>query len=199
MIKSIKDTTIHGKQCRQLECDKVCWNPSGSQFIHYSNDSLYRYNSDLDTFQLIAAFEAQKNDSWNILVKDWDDSIDTVSVFVDSISTLMINESHLRALWVSYHLKDYDSEGAKIQDYKYNSQIVEKIGDTDYLFNFPVNAGLICDGNYSQGLRCYEDSDLGFYSTGIADSCTYTYTWTGIDSYTIDKTINVFPNPTDGL
>lgn len=198
-IKSIKDTTINGKQSRRLDCKRLCWNPSGRQYIHYTNDSLYYYYPVLDTFQLIAAFNAQPDDSWNILIKDWDESVDTVTVRVDSINSIAINEKPLRQLFVTYYLKNHDPNGAVIQNYDYNSRIIEKIGDVHYLFNFPVNAGLMCDDNYSEGLRCYEDAELGLYSTGIADSCTYTYTWTGIESSTVLKKITVFPNPTNGL
>lgn len=198
-IKSIKDTTINGKQSRRLDCKRLCWNPSGRQYIHYSNDSLYYYYPILDTFQLIAAFNAQSGDSWNILIKDWDESIDTVIVQVDSINSIAINEKPIRQLFVTYYLKNYDLNGEVIQNYDYNSRIIEKIGDVYYLFNFPINAGLMCDANYSQGLRCYEDSELGFYSTGIADSCTYTYTWTGTENNAALKMITVFPNPTNGL
>jgi len=196
MIKSAKDSIIKGKDCRQLDCDGLCWNPSGTQFIYYSNDSLYHFNTDLDTFQLISYFNSTKGDSWDILSKDWDESIDTVTVTVDSISTILINENSLRQLYVTYNLKDYNSEGTEIQDYSYSSRIIERIGDISYFFNFPVNAGLMCDDNYSQGLRCYQDSNLGFYSTGIADSCAYTHKWTGIANNNIDLLFEIYPNPT---
>jgi len=196
MIKSVKDTIIKGKDCVQLDCDGLCWNPSGTQFIYYSNDSLYHYSPDLDTFQLISCFNSSRGESWDILIKDWDESIDTVTVTVDSINSILINENTLRQLHVTYSLKDYDSEGSEIQNYDYTSRIIEKIGDVDYFFNFPVNAGLMCDDNYSQGLRCYEDPSFGFYSTGIADSCTYTYKWTGIDKKDNDLNFEIYPNPT---
>jgi hypothetical protein len=191
-IKSIKDTTINGKPSRKLDCDWLCWNPSGIQYIHYSNDSLYHYNSDLNKFQLIAAFNAQKGDTWDILMKDWDDSIDTLRVLVDSINIVTINQKPLRQLFVTYNLKG-------VQNYSYPSRIIEKIGDVYYLFNFPLNANLICDANYSQGLRCYEDSELGFYSTGIADSCTYIWISNNIEHKSVDDMLEVFPNPTHGM
>lgn len=196
-IKSIKDTTINGKQSRKLDCDWLCWNPSRIQYIHYSNDSLYHYNSGLDKFQLIAAFNAQKDDSWNFAIKELDESIDTVTVLVDSINTIPFNQKQLRQLFVTYYLKDYDSKGVQVSNYNYTSRIIEKIGDVYYLFNFPVNAGVLCDDNYSQGLRCYQDSEIGFYSTGIADSCTYT--WTGVENKLVVDMLEVFPNPTHGL
>lgn len=199
MIKSVKDTIIKEKQCQKLDCDRVCWNPSGIQFVHYSNDSLFFFDSKLDDFQLISAFNAQKGDSWQILIEDWDETIDTIKVNVDSTSTVDINGQNLSVLNVTYHLVDYYTDKSIIQDYYYSSKIIEFIGDVGYLFNFPSETGLMCDDNYSHGLRCYEDTDLGFYSTEIADSCTYSYKWTGMDNNIIEKKINVFPNPTAGL
>ena len=191
MIKSVKDTIISGKECRKLDCDEVCWNPSGFQFIHYSNDSLYYYNPNLNSFQLISAFNSKKGDSWNILIKDYDETIDTISVSVDSTDIININEKSLRQLYVNYHLTDYNSDNVLVQDYSYSSRIIERIGDVLYLFNFPVWTGLMCDMNYSGGLRCYEDSELGLYSTG---SVPCTYTWT--DIILSDFEFEIYPNPT---
>jgi hypothetical protein len=198
VIKSVKDTLIKERQCKQLDCDRLCWNPSGTQYANYKNDSLFFYDSKLDSFQLISDFNAQKGDSWPILIEDWDKTIDTVRVIVDSTSSIDINGNDLRVLFVNYHLIDYN-DVSLVQDYYYPSKIIELIGDTDYFFNFPNETGLMCDANRSGGLRCYEDSNIGFYTTGIADSCTYTYKWTGIESISFDKNINVFPNPTDGI
>jgi hypothetical protein len=49
-------------------------------------------------------------------------------------------------------------------------------------------------------LRCYEDPDLGFYSTGIADSCDYIYRYVGMISQEEPSDhFKVFPNPSDDL
>lgn len=44
-------------------------------------------------------------------------------------------------------------------------------------------------------LRCYEDSELGFYNTGLRDSCDYTYVWVSIQQSPTASDINVYPNP----
>ena len=76
----------------------------------------------------------------------------------------------------------------------YPSEIMERIGDMTYLFNFYPEFALACDFNWADGLRCYEDPLLGFYSTGIADSCTYV--WTGIEDKLADKALfTIYPNP----
>jgi hypothetical protein len=53
----------------------------------------------------------------------------------------------------------------------------------------------VCDDNYSAGLRCYYDPQYGIYSTGIADSCNYTYKWTGTGEKPADEAFQLFPNP----
>lgn len=53
----------------------------------------------------------------------------------------------------------------------------------------------MCDANYSAGLRCYEDSEFGLYSTGIADTCNHTYKPTSISENKIDQEFELIPNP----
>lgn len=199
MITSISDTIINGKPCRKLFCDDLCWNPSRTQFVYYSNDSLFFFDQELDMFQLIADFNAKKNDSWKVLVMDWDNFIDTVLVTVDSAFIQSINQIDLKTLNVTYTITDQISDGVIVQHIwvsSYSSQIIERIGDIQYLFNFPKDASMACDMNYSGGLRCYEDTVLGFYSTGIAESCTYTYKWTGIENNNLESEFKIYPNPT---
>jgi hypothetical protein len=53
---------------------------------------------------------------------------------------------------------------------------------------------MTCDANWADGLRCYEDTYIGFYSTGIADSCTYIFV--GLNEIEQRKeAIKVYPNP----
>lgn len=99
----------------------------------------------------------------------YDNNLDTINVSIDSISPIVINGKSLKRLHVPYYLLTEE------YPYSYNSIIIEKIGDIQYMFNYYPSASVACDGNYSAGLRCYQDSELGFYSTGIADSCDYIY------------------------
>ena len=143
------------------------------QYIYSSNDSLFFYDDKLDKFQLLYLFSAKSNDIWDILIYSWEESIDTLKVKVDSIYSVTINDEDLRAYDVTYTIKEYSDDF----DLSYSSKVIEKIGDTHYLFNVPKETGILCDDNFSRGLRCYEDSQFGLYSTGIADSCNYTYKW----------------------
>ena len=135
------------------------------------------------------------NDNWNIEVKDinYNNNLDTINIVIDSISSIVINNKTLKVLHVTYNVL------SEKHPYSYNSKIIEKIGDVLYLFNFYPYSSIACDGNYADGLRCYNDSQLGNYSTGIVNSCTYKYKWTGINKVGEKISIHVFPNPTDGF
>ncbi|HLN71947.1 MAG TPA: T9SS type A sorting domain-containing protein [Prolixibacteraceae bacterium] len=197
-IHSVKDTTILGYSCRRLDCKPLDGLPSRIQYIRFANDSLFRYVPEFNSFQLMVAFNAQKGDSWKYLVKDWDESIDTVIVKVNDVERITINQRSLRKLSVRYQVVNYDINGDSIRSEAYDSQIIERIGDIHYLFNFPISASIVIDGNYSAGLRCYEDAEFGLYSTGIAESCTYQYVYVGIKEPNNLSDLKFFPNPTDG-
>ena len=63
------------------------------------------------------------------------------------------------------------------------------------MFNWYPWSNIACDGNYTSGLRCYKDSELGLYSTGIVDSCNYVFEWTNIEDIESYPKIDFFPNP----
>jgi hypothetical protein len=76
--------------------------------------------------------------------------------------------------------------------------IIEKIGDIHFMFNWYRWSKIACDANYSNGLRCYQEAELGLYSTEIVDSCDYYYKWVGVDEIDNIKTFKIFPNPSNG-
>ncbi len=83
-------------------------------------------------------------------------------------------------------------------DKAYSSVILEKIGDLNYMFNWYPWSAIVCDDNYSLGLRCYQDPDFGPYSTGIADSCNETKILDKVSQYSTPPAYRVYPNPTWG-
>lgn len=195
-ITSVMDTMYQGKACHQLVKTRNldCSTRPDIEYVFSEDSAVYFWDNDFNEFQKLYDFKAIEGNSWIIRIKDWDDEIDTILITVDSTDLITINEKQLKVLYVTYSAI-YDIPGI---NFYYNSKIVEKIGDFSYLFNLYPESFLYCDMNYSEGLRCYEDSDLGFYSTGIADSCTYTYTWTSVDENSMEKIFEIFPNPTTG-
>lgn len=190
-VIALKDTLIQDKLCSQLNCDWLCWNPGGIQYVYSNSDSVYLFDATLNEFKLIYAFHAVAGDSIIIPVKDWDGVIDTVVLSIDSTSTITINNIDLIQQFVTYFV--YDSFPGEMNTYYYQSEIIETIGDKYFLFNIPIEASLICDANFSRGLRCYDDNYIGHYETGISPTCTYTSV--SVNEPLVDS-IELYPNPT---
>lgn len=195
-IKSIGDTVIQGKPCRILENNGglLCAFHNIQDYVYSEDSIVFFYVPEIDSFQILYDLRAEKGSSWIVVFNvDLSPVMDTVLIGVDSVATVSINGHSLKKFFVHYeHLNGYWSL------HPYYGVIVEGIGDTYYLFNLYTDWA-ICDGNYSGGLRCYEDSIIGHYSTGIADSCTYSYDGSGIDAYDDALHINTFPIPTRDL
>jgi Secretion system C-terminal sorting domain len=187
-----KDTIIQGRDCVEIEGASFCWFPEGLQYVSTSNDSVYFFDPLLDRFKLIYAFNTPPGGSWAIPILGWDGFIDTMTVTVDSVSTIEVNSHQLGVQYVTYYGKDYNENGLW-DSLWYSSTIVETLGDLSFIFLFPENLSSVCDFNYSQGLRCYEDNFIGHYETGTAPSCKYTYV--GLDEPKIG-TLGLHPNPT---
>ena len=185
------DTMVNNQLCSKItKRHKLLNGRPQTEFLFSRNDTVFFLDTTFNEFQILYDFNAGPGDSWDIKVVTWENEIDTFSIRVDSTSMVNINGTMLKAMHVSYLMFDgYLPE-------TYNSTIIEKIGVITYMFNWNVIAPLV-DANWTDGLRCYEDQDLGMYSTGIADSCEYT-TLAIDDSEQTNIATKIFPNPNDG-
>lgn len=190
-FKSEKDTIINGKTCKKItKRHKIyCFDRPDTEFLYTSNDTVFFFDTTFNEFQNLYVFNSAQNDSWSIKIKDEAQEIDTITISVDSISTKQINGQNLKVLFVTYDKNDENFPES------YSSTIIEKIGDINYMFNWYPWSQIICDANWTDGLRCYLDSEIGLYSTGIVDSCDYIYKWTGVNIEKQNGKIHVFPNP----
>lgn len=194
-IESTGDTIIKDKNCRILENNGglACAFGNEKDFVYYEDSTAYFYVPAIDSFQVLYDLRAEKDSSWTVVFQiDSGLPFDTLEVSVDSVSTVIINSKEFKKLHVTYNYVK-NSWGQN-----YTGEIIERIGDIYYLFHLYTQESL-CDVNYSGGLRCYEDEYLGFYSTGIADSCTYEYEWTGIDNKNTNSIFKIYPNPTTDI
>ena len=188
-IESVGDTLINGKNCRILQANhpiaQVFW--SDPYYVAWEDSAAWFYEPYFDDFRILFDLKAEKDSSWMVIfrVNDWE-SIDSLKVTVDSTGMETLNGFDLKKLYVTYQAMN-----SGYPNIAYNGEILEKIGDIDYLFNLYGMVGVAVDANYSGGLRCYEDPDFGFYSTGIADSCTYV----GVPELKPDDPVRVYPNP----
>ena len=189
---SEKDTLIFGKNCKKItKRHKIlCNDRPDTEYIYSRNDTVFFRDTTFNEFQILYDFSANPTDSWIIKIMDEEQDIDTITITVDSVSTTQINGQNLKTLYVTYNKDDENMPEI------YSSTIIEKIGDIKYMFNWYPWSNIACDGNYTSGLRCYQDSDIGMYSTGIVDSCDYVYIWTGISQTKSGARIELFPNPT---
>ncbi len=192
-IESVSDTIIKGKTCRVLQRNGGPACTFGSDFVYTEDSVIYFYVPEIDSFQILFDLKAKKDSSWIVIFKiPLLTKLDTLLINVDSVSSININTVDLIKLHVTYHSLNYGYENRS-----YKGEIIERIGDINYMFNFASLSGLFCDLDFSGGLRCYEDSQLGFHSTGIADSCTYTFDWTSVNDIFSITSFTIFPNPAD--
>ena len=191
-IESVGDTVIHGKNCHILENNGGldCAYNSNKDYLYSEDSIVYFYVNEIDTFQVLYNFKAVKGDTW-LTVFNCFDGLDTLKATVDSVFFVKINGYTLKRQWLTY------SEPVPNSGQSYHATVTDKLGDSYFLFNL-YSLSVACDGNYSDGLRCYEDPNFGFYSTDIADSCTYTYDWTSIAEIPKALDIQIYPNPTTG-
>jgi len=191
-FQSEKDTLINDVLCKKIiKRHKIfCNDRPDVEYLFTRNDTVFFLDTIFNGFQILYDFNAQTNDSWIILLKDETNDIDSLTITVDSTDFQQINDSILKVLYVTYYKND------ESRPQIYNSKIIERIGDIQYMFNWFPFSEIVCDANYSNGLRCYQDSVIGLYSTGIANSCDYTYIWTGIEQCNNEDLISIYPNPT---
>lgn len=188
-ITASGDTTIEGHLCKKLNLNQTpgCLGNQNMKFTYYSNDTVYFYDQELNTYQTLYHFSAAVNDTWDIRVPD-NFGEDTISVRIDSVDIVNINGIDLKRQYVTYttHFTD-------IQDFEYQSVVIERIGDLHYLFNIYPEWYYTCDASVITGLRCFEDNNVTQYSTGISPSCTY-IAYLGTNELAAQH-INIFPNP----
>ena len=196
-IEATKDTVFKGKTCRVLENNGGldCAFHNEMDFVYTEDSVVYIYTPEIDSFQVLYNFKAKKDSSWTIIFEidpPLNPQLDTLLVTVDSVCFTTINDQPLKKLFVSYSSLNEGYEGNH-----YYGEILERLGDTYYLFHLYGLSGVVCDGNYSEGLRCYQDPGFGFYETGIADSCTVV-SGIGLQSNQEVIKVDIYPNPTNG-
>ncbi len=186
---------IKGKNCQKINIGYCTCNTHFCPVLYSyeSNDTVYFYNPDFDTFEVLYNFNAQAGDQWLIRTKDWEGIIDTVTIRVDSVGSIQINGTLLKKLFVTYYYRYKWPDQNWINSYSKSSKIIEQIGDLFYPINIDEKVLAICDLDFLYSLRCYEDSVLGLYSTGFRDSCTYV----GLpaDPSKPYDNISAYPNP----
>ena len=195
-FESVKDTMYNGKLCRQItkRHNVSCTDRPGVEYMYSEGEKVWFWDPNFNKFQVLYDFSAGAGDSWVILVNDTPHSdVDSLFVRVDSINTVTINSVQLKRLYVTY---DFRNETIIPDTYK--GVIFQSVGDMYFMFNYVPEYLFGCDGNFSGGLRCYDDAVIGHFESGIAPSCTFVHQLSGIGTVNVQSSrIRLYPNPAD--
>jgi len=201
-VKYIKDTLFMGKTVQVLSTpyyySSIAFWTGGNTYVYTSNDSVFFYNSQtLNQWQLLYSFNTPIGQSWQILYKDYDwvngTGTDTITVKVDSVKNTLINSKLLKTLYVTY-TEIYHAIG---HQYSYPSVIYDRIGDTNYVFNFISGISLnAMPSSEIKGLLCYTDSTMTTYQVSANLPCNL---GAGINKLTEDVELYIYPNPAQNI
>ena len=195
-LESIGDTIINDSTCRIIaknSGDGCCNRPQIEYFHTTDSGEVLFYTHELGKFQKLLDFNAEIGDSWMIELMGTSmkpEIVDTIVVTVDSITITVVNDKDLNMFHTTMYSKQH------IFPVDRNNPYIERIGPTGYFF--PWNFGG-CDVNFVHGLRCYEDSVVGQYSTGLTETCDYEYISNGFVEVTKTPEILLSPNPATNL
>ncbi len=198
LFKSEKDTVINDTACRKISKRHQVFDRyrPKEEYITEINNKVFFFDTVFNQFQTLYDFNTQVGDYWDIKIRlNPELQYDTVRVKVDSIKNITINDSIIEIRYVTYFRLSQKNN----PDEHLKSQIFEKIGDINYMFNWYYLTTDCIDfyfGNRSRGLRCYEDDDFGLYHHDLQYACDYVNV--GINE-TFMPSFTVFPNPTKDI
>ncbi len=190
------DTIIEGVTCQKIRKygQVACLGRPSTEFTYESEGIVYYYNPHHSEFEILYDFTAEPGDTWTMFTYEpGDTSENEVTVHIDSVDTVILNGVELKRMYALYQ---YDFPAWPGGPNHWRTEVlIERLGNIGYMFNLHNQTLFVCDGNYSTGLRCYEDEDFGLYETGNADSCEYVFIWTSVSEVDKNNLISIYPNP----
>ncbi|MBK9191639.1 MAG: T9SS type A sorting domain-containing protein [Crocinitomicaceae bacterium] len=198
VFESIADTVIDGISCRKIQKSKSYepYSRPNQEYTYYSNDSVFFYDFDSSEFRLLYDFDSSPGEFWYYWFQgnSFTGDIDTIKTVVDSTDIITINAIPLKRLYV--HLEPIGFEDDWMFDDitgNYPTQIVEYIGDLSNMISTFIIDGPVADYSCPSGLRCYDDTFIGHYETGIVDSCNYVNLL--VTNEFVQSSVIIYPNP----
>lgn len=95
--------SVKGIDCRRIHMGRACNIHFHEPVYTYdSNDTIFFFNPDIDSFQVLYNFNAQAGDQWEIYVRDHENIQDTVILQIDSVGTTVINGVTLIRQFITY-------------------------------------------------------------------------------------------------
>lgn len=200
---------VGGQMCRHINRseDFSLWGSDQYEYTYYSNDTVYFWDPDSSVFRILYDFGANPGDSWVYVVdgQSWQHAGDRDSIitYVDSIDFVTINALTLRRLYVHYEGLNFEDTSnfcnplySQWSTEPLNSEIIEFIGDVNFMFNNYTNDEQTSECSSPVGLRCFQDTVIGFHDFGIVDSCNWKSD-VSIEEY--EKEVLIYPNPAEGF
>jgi hypothetical protein len=187
-IESIGDTVIDGISCKilQQECIRDPYYLNRKYYTYKNDDQVWLYDG--SAFRLLYDFSIQPQDEWTTYGPSLYHMCDTLTnILVDSVGYEELNGLSFKYMIVSFPEFGWNFSLCGNEQ----TRISEKFGS--YGFMFPQEE---CGSDIPAPcmLRCYEDSEFGYYSTGVDDSCTYEY-GVGIKDIMLVENVKIGPNP----
>ena len=176
LVEVTSEEVFQGQLCRKIVGLTGCGLPSVSQ-VFTRNDSVFFWSSYTAKFQLLYDFRASVGSSWLIDGLGIGPSGDSLRVFVDSLSQIIVNNDTLK-VWHTTNFGCYD----------WGDEIIEKLGN-----NYFLSPSLCLCENGPSGIRCYIDqfSDYHF----VSYPCDTTILISGTNEVSFTNSIRVLPNP----
>jgi hypothetical protein len=198
VFEVVDDTLINGITCSKIQKSKS-YSISGrpmQEYTYYLNDSVFFYNAHFSEFQLLYDFDAVAGEFW--YYRFYGDAslvdFDSIKTVVDSTDFITINSIPLKRLYVHYEPVGFEYGWMYDDDpMTGQSEIIEYVGDIKNLISTFVLDGILLDYHQPYGLRCYDDSNIGHYETGIVDSCNYVNLLGETELET--EHVSLYPNP----
>lgn len=173
------DTLLNGRNCQVLLRNFGCDFLTGNIIVYEDSGRVYFFDPMANGFQLLYDMNLNANDTWTIFPSAT--TPDSIVFRIDSVPTELFNSTSLKV--------QYFSQAAPNFNWVFYGKIIERMGCTGSFL--PEFAG--CDP-LSGGLRCYEDSSIGLYETGAADSCEQVV-FVSVENLSARLTLGVYPNP----
>lgn len=167
-----------------------CDGPANSMtFFKQKKDSVFFKNpKTFNQWQLLIKYNVLAGQSWSFTIANNDNTPQTYTVSVNSVSTAVVNGMSLKVLNVFYSSAQFGTG---------NSKIYERFGDTHFLFNFADKNSGVTSCIHTGGILCYQDSTFG-QKQFTSNPCDYTTT--ALNEVGGDKSnLAIYPNPTSGI
>lgn len=177
-ITSVGDTVIDGITCKILS-----HTGGGEEYTYLDSSNVVHYYR-FGQFYTLYDFNATVGKSWTIAGDNVFGCDSIGEIQVDSIGTTSINGYSLKYIVLS------QKDSSTLDFGYYGVEAIERIGGLYSLFPIVNDNCIISEMSY--GLRCYYDSTIGLYETGIASSCTYT----SVKDISLNENdVKIYPNP----